>query len=172
MKLIAAVVEASEAKTTKSTKGKGKDQEKEQMGPQFLLAQTMQERAPPKKRGRRVEPGPSILQPVGDIHKTILERGVALLGVAPVLDESQPNKITGTPTADHAMEKQEAEEEEEELSIPATQDFAPSKIGGRSRLLGSTLATLNVDSRSGLFYADLPCTALPTSTTRSFSTFE
>ncbi|CAE6486556.1 unnamed protein product [Rhizoctonia solani] len=173
MKLIAAVVDASDVKATKSSKGKRKEKEpeKEQIGPQYLLAQTVQERAPPKKRDRRVEPGPSTLQPVGDVHKAILERGATLLGVGPVVDvESQSDEIPEVPTDDRVTEKEEAEEEEP--SIPATQAFAPSKIGGRSRLLGSTLATLNVDSRSGLFYADLPCTVLPTSTTRPFSTFE
>ncbi|KAG8732133.1 Folylpolyglutamate synthetase [Ceratobasidium sp. 423] len=164
MKLIAAIVDASDAKGKKSTKGKEK--EKEATGSQSLLVQIVRERAPPKKRGRRVEPSPSNLQPVQDTHKVILERGAALLGVAPVLNvENQPDVIPETPAGDQLAEKEEAwkevqeekeEAQEDEPNIPATQGFAPSKIGGRSRLLGPTLATMNIDSRSGLFYADLP----------------
>ncbi|KAJ1309075.1 hypothetical protein OPQ81_004754 [Rhizoctonia solani] len=148
IKLIGAVVDASDAKGTKQTKAKAKEREKEPAEPQSLLAQTVQERPPPKKRGRRAEPGPSNLQPVGDTHMAILERGAALLGVKPVLSlEGQSDVTPGIPAKDHPTE-QNQEVEENEPDLPATQGFAPSKMGGRSRLFGSTLATLNTDSRN------------------------
>ncbi|CAE6345255.1 unnamed protein product [Rhizoctonia solani] len=198
MKLIGAVVDAPDPKVKKSIKGKGKEKAKESTGPQSLLAQTVQERAPPKRRGRRVEPGPSALQPVGDTHKVILKRGAALLGVSPVPNlKSQPDVIPETweerpemkeadeedpemkeeaneeqPEMKEDVDEEEPEMKEDEPIIPATQSFAPSKIGGRSRLFGTTSATLNMDSRSGLFYADLPCMVSPASETRSLSTLE
>ncbi|CAE7190944.1 unnamed protein product [Rhizoctonia solani] len=126
IKLIAAVVDGPSAKVKKSSKGKGKEKEEEPADPHSLLAQTVQERAPPKKRGRRAEPGPSILQPVGDTHKIIFERGIALIGVAPALDvESQPNGVSETLADDQITEEKE-EAQNEEPSIPATQNFAPN----------------------------------------------
>ncbi|CAE6412130.1 unnamed protein product [Rhizoctonia solani] len=168
VKLISAVVDTPEPKSKKSVKGK--QAQKEDGGPQSLFAHTVQNHAPPKKRGRRAEPRVSGLQPVEDTRKAILERGAALLGVAPILDvESQPDMIPEIPTE---LSEDTQDMQEEEPNIPATQGFAPSKIGGCSRLFGSTLATLNMDTRSGLLYADLPCTVLPNTTTRSLSTFE
>jgi hypothetical protein len=132
LKLIAAVVDASEAKARKAAKGK----EKESTGPRTLLAYTIQEHAPPKRHGSRKEPGPSSLQPAEDTRKAILERGTALLGVAPVLDtEGQSLEIVETPVTEQPS--QEAEEENI-LNIPATQTFAPSKIAGRSRFFGKS----------------------------------
>ena len=127
-------MDAPNAKVKKSSKGKEKEKE-EPADPHSLLAQTVRERAPPRKRGRRVEPEPSILQPIEDTHKIISERGMALLEVVPVLDiERQPDGIPETLVENQAVEEQETQDEEP--SIPATQAFAPSKIGGRSRLLG------------------------------------
>lgn len=167
VKLIAAIVDASEAKTKKSTKGKEK--EKESSEPRTLLAHTVQEHAPPKRRGRRKEPGPSSLQAAEDNRKVILERGTTLLGVAPVLDnESQPQEDAETP----ATQPEVKEAEDDVSNMPSTQAFAPSRIAGRSRFFGSTMATTNVDSRSGLFYADLPCAIPSTTSTRSFSGFQ
>ncbi|CAE6429017.1 unnamed protein product, partial [Rhizoctonia solani] len=167
VKLIAAVVDAPEPKNKKSVKDK--EPQREPSGPRSLLAHTVQKHAPAKKRGRRAEPESPVLQPVEDIRKIILERGAALLGVAPILDaESQQDVIPGISTESQLSK----EKQEEEQGIPSTQTFAPSKIGERPRLFGDALATLNMDTRSGLFYADTPCTISPNITTGTLSTFQ
>lgn len=184
IKLAAAVVSAAEVKGRKTAK----DKEKEQLGPRTLLAHTVRENAPHKRRGRRKDPGPSGLQSVEDTHGAILERGAALLGVAPVSDNgSQQEVMIETPVTKTSAEEQD---EASMSDIPATQTFAPSKIAGRSRFFGeidlfmlifcllnvwtgNTIATMNIDSRSGLFYADLPCTVFSsTSLSRAISTSE
>ncbi|KAG9120928.1 hypothetical protein FRC07_003335 [Ceratobasidium sp. 392] len=72
LKLVAAVVEASEEKAREAAKGKEK--EKEPAAPKSLLAHTVQERAPPQRRGRRKAPGPSTLRSVEEAQKSILQR--------------------------------------------------------------------------------------------------
>jgi hypothetical protein len=147
VKLIAGVVDAPEPKSRKSTKGK--ETQKGADEPQSLLAHTIQKHGPSKKRGRRAEPGVSSLQPVEDARKAILERGAALLGVSSVLDvESQPDMIAGT-TIELSEETQETQEEEP--NIPATQGFAPSRVGGRSRLFGK-LRFFDTRFRHNLMY--------------------
>ncbi|KAG8741349.1 hypothetical protein FRC10_002966 [Ceratobasidium sp. 414] len=144
LKLIAAIVEASEEKARKAAKGKEKD---ESLAPRSLLAHTVQERAPPKRRGRRKASGPSSLLPVEEAQKSILRSSTLLLGTSiPYQDENEP-----LPTALN----QGLASEDDHPGIPATQVFAPSKIGGHSKFFGST-SMLNTDSVSGLLYADEP----------------
>ncbi|QRW16409.1 tetrahydrofolylpolyglutamate synthase [Rhizoctonia solani] len=89
--------------------------------------------APAKKRGRRAEPESPVLQPVEDTRKIILERGAALLGVAPVLDaESQQDVIPGISTESQlSKEKQEEEEEARYTIYPnvcSKQDWRAPKV--------------------------------------------
>lgn len=150
VKLIAAVVEASEAKAQqKSTKGK----EKESSQPQSLLAHALKEQNGTRKRGRRKEMGRTSLLPVEESQKSILKRGATLLGTDSLVDNAESQSTVNTlPT----QKSQESEAENDVPDIPATQVFAPSKIAGRSKFFGSTLGTLNTDSGSGLLYADEP----------------
>ncbi|KAG9105053.1 hypothetical protein FRC06_000026 [Ceratobasidium sp. 370] len=144
LKLVAAIVEASEEKARKAAKGKEKYDESP--APQSLLAHTVQERALPKRRGRRKASGPSSLLSVEEAQKSILRRSTLLLGTGvPPRDENEPKST---------ILNQEPESEGDHPDIPATQVFAPSKIGGHSRFFGSTTSMLNTDSTSGLLYAD------------------
>ena len=124
IKLIAAFVEASETKARKSAKGK----EKEPTAPQSLLAHTVQEHAPPKRRGWRKEPGPSNLQPVEDAQKMIIQRSALLLGIDILPDDQSESQQT--------VLDQDLEAENKPFDMPATQAFAPSKIAGRSKFFG------------------------------------
>ncbi|KAG8728345.1 hypothetical protein FRC12_021822 [Ceratobasidium sp. 428] len=144
LKIVAATVEASEEKARAAAKGKEK--EKEPAGPQSLLAHTVQERAPPQRRGRRKAPGPPTLQSVEEAQKSILQRSTLLLGTdVPQQDENEPRSTTLN---------QRPESEGDHFDIPATQVFAPSKIGGNSKFFGSTTSMFNTDSASGLLYAE------------------
>ncbi|QRV87684.1 hypothetical protein RhiJN_15702 [Ceratobasidium sp. AG-Ba] len=140
MKLIAAIVEASDEKARKATENKGKEKEKESTG----------QRAPTKRRGRRKEPAPSSLRPVEEAQRAILQNSILLLGD----DTSQQDE--NEPRSTVATQQEQEQLDDESCHIPATQTFAPSRIGGRSKFFGSTASVLNTDSASGLLYADEP----------------
>lgn len=130
VKLIAAIVEASEAKAQeKLAKGK----EKEPSQPQSLLAHTLKEQAAPKKRGRRKEASPSTLLSVEESQKSILKRGAALLGTDSLAQDGETQPTNDTLVA---QKTQESEAENDVFDIPATQAFAPSKVAGRSKFFG------------------------------------
>ncbi|KAG9078594.1 hypothetical protein FS749_009352 [Ceratobasidium sp. UAMH 11750] len=146
LKLVAAIVEAAEEQARKAAKGKEKADES--ATPQSLLAHTVQERAPPKRRGRRKAPGPSSLLSIEEAQKSILRQSTLLLGTGVShQDENEPRPI--------ALD-QGPTSEDDHPEIPATQVFAPSKIGGRPKFFGSTTSMFNTDSASGLLYADEP----------------
>ncbi|QRV72813.1 hypothetical protein RhiJN_00827 [Ceratobasidium sp. AG-Ba] len=140
MKLIAAIVEASDETARKATKNKGKEKEKEPAG----------QRAPTKRRGRRKEPAPSSLRPVEEAQRAILQNSILLLGDGTSQqDENEPRSAVVT-------QQEQEQPDDESCHIPATQTFAPSRIGGRSKFFGSTASVLNTDSASGLLYAGEP----------------